>query len=203
MSTGYAGLVDVFLGNGDGTFAPMQQYSGGSYSYGIASADFNGDGKPDLATLNFYGNSVSILLNQLASSTPQPAGGSGLVANYIAPVVTPTVTTLPVNPVITTSPSTPAISPNPPLLSEEGSAPNPIGAGGGDSSSTTSCPITMTLKLTYRGNQVKCLQTILNVKPIDGIFGSQTLSAVIAFQKAHGLKADGVVGRGTRALLNK
>ena len=39
---------------------------------------------------------------------------------------------------------------------------------------------------------------------IDGIFGSQTLNAVKAFQRANNLSSDGIVGCGTwRKLTNK
>jgi hypothetical protein len=38
-------------------------YSAGSQPYGIVSADFNGDGFPDLAIADFSGNNVTILLN--------------------------------------------------------------------------------------------------------------------------------------------
>lgn len=38
---------------------------------------------------------------------------------------------------------------------------------------------------------------------IDGKIGSKTKEAIIKFQKAHGLKADGVVGKRTLAELNK
>lgn len=36
---------------------------------------------------------------------------------------------------------------------------------------------------------------------LDGIFGENTRGAVIAFQKAHGLKANGIVDAGTRSML--
>jgi peptidoglycan hydrolase-like protein with peptidoglycan-binding domain len=49
------------------------------------------------------------------------------------------------------------------------------------------------------GTKVKELQQLLKAKsfnpgPIDGIFGSGTVQAVVSFQKFNGLKADGVVG---------
>lgn len=47
-----------------------------------------------------------------------------------------------------------------------------------------------------RGDMVKRLQTALNLIP-DGIFGSLTEEAVKAFQKANGLKQDGIVGEKT------
>ena len=54
--------VSTILGNGDGTFANTTTYQTGSHPVGVVSADFNGDGKPDLATVNTYDNSVSVLL---------------------------------------------------------------------------------------------------------------------------------------------
>lgn len=47
-----------------------------------------------------------------------------------------------------------------------------------------------------RGDMVKRLQTALNLIP-DGIFGSLTEEAVKAFQRANGLKQDGIVGEKT------
>ena len=58
-----------------------------------------------------------------------------------------------------------------------------------------------TLKRGSKGGYVKELQTLLNYSDcnthlvVDGIFGSLTEIAVIAYQKAHGLKGDGIVGR--------
>ena len=55
--------MSVLLGNGDGTFRPQQTYAVGSRPYSVAVADLNGDGKPDIVTANYGGNSVSVLLN--------------------------------------------------------------------------------------------------------------------------------------------
>jgi hypothetical protein len=47
------GLVSVLLGNGDGTFQAAKIYDSlGSQADSIVVADFNGDGKPDLAVSN-------------------------------------------------------------------------------------------------------------------------------------------------------
>jgi hypothetical protein len=52
-STNSNGVINVRLGNGDGTFQPIVQYpfntTGSGASYGIVAADFNGDGKLDIA----------------------------------------------------------------------------------------------------------------------------------------------------------
>lgn len=66
--------------------------------------------------------------------------------------------------------------------------------------------ITGLLKNGNRGEEVKSLQTALgrqgyNVGGVDGIFGAKTLAAVKAFQKAHGLTVDGVVGPQTASAL--
>jgi hypothetical protein len=60
------GTITLLLGNGDGTFtqAAGSPYTVGQYPYQIAVADFNGDGKLDLATANLGDGTVSILLQQ-------------------------------------------------------------------------------------------------------------------------------------------
>ena len=66
------------------------------------------------------------------------------------------------------------------------------------------CP---TCRKRARGNITRLIQERLNslgfnCGKVDGIFGVGTRAAVIAFQKAHGLSADGIVGKNTwRALL--
>ena len=62
------------------------------------------------------------------------------------------------------------------------------------------------LRTGSRGDAVRKLQELLNAKgytcgSVDGIFGSKTYAAVLAFQKANGLGADGIVGSLTWAKL--
>jgi hypothetical protein len=52
------------LGSGVGTFAAQVTYGAGSDPLAIAVGDFNGDGQPDLAAVNYESNTVSVLLNQ-------------------------------------------------------------------------------------------------------------------------------------------
>ncbi len=64
------------------------------------------------------------------------------------------------------------------------------------------------LKLGSKGSRVKDLQKNLtklgySTNGVDGIFGKGTQKAVLAFQKAYGLKADGVVGAATTKAINK
>ena len=65
------------------------------------------------------------------------------------------------------------------------------------------------IKQGTRGVYVMVLQDALNylgysAGNIDGIFGSKTKSAVVAFQRANGLSADGIVGCSTwRRITNK
>ena len=58
--------VTLLLGNGDGTFtqATGSPYVVGNGPYQIVMADFNGDGKLDLAVVNLTDGTVSILLQQ-------------------------------------------------------------------------------------------------------------------------------------------
>jgi murein DD-endopeptidase MepM/ murein hydrolase activator NlpD len=58
-------------------------------------------------------------------------------------------------------------------------------------------PARRTIKLGSRGPEVAYLQRKLKVKPADALFGPLTRNAVVKFQKANHLAADGIVGPAT------
>jgi hypothetical protein len=89
VSGGSSGKFSVLLGNGDGTFQTTQTFAAGATPFSVALADFNGDGKPDLATANGADNTVSVLLNQFATTTTVsgPASSTyGQAVTYTATV---------------------------------------------------------------------------------------------------------------------
>jgi len=60
-----ANAIFVALGNGDGSFAAPGIFSVGNEPAGMVAADFNGDGKLDLAVANTKDSTVSILLGNV------------------------------------------------------------------------------------------------------------------------------------------
>jgi hypothetical protein len=75
------GSVGVLLGNGDGTFQPVETYaSNWSNVNSVVVADVNGDGKPDLL---LAGGAVIVLLGN-GDGTFQPAKIYGSLANTIS-----------------------------------------------------------------------------------------------------------------------
>jgi hypothetical protein len=68
----YGQTVEVLIGNGDGTFQPGVRYFTGQSPNGVAVADFNGDGKLDIAVANSDASTLSILLGN-GNGTFQPA----------------------------------------------------------------------------------------------------------------------------------
>jgi hypothetical protein len=63
-ATGSASMIQIFLGNGDGTFSPGAVFSPPQYVGDIFVGDFNGDGKLDfgVAASYFYSYTLSIYL---------------------------------------------------------------------------------------------------------------------------------------------
>jgi hypothetical protein len=55
--------VSLFLGNGKGQFLNTAAYQVGGSLVPLAMADFNGDHRPDLATVDEDGDTVTVLLN--------------------------------------------------------------------------------------------------------------------------------------------
>lgn len=78
-------VVSVLLGNGDGTFRAPVNYPMASGPFSITTADFNGDGIPDLATANPASNNVSILLGHGDGTFAAPVSyGAGNTCEFLA-----------------------------------------------------------------------------------------------------------------------
>ncbi len=84
--SGCEGLVNVLLGNGDGTFQQAVSYdSGGLGAQSVAIADVDRDGKLDLVVANRDSNSVGVLLGN-GNGTFQPSisfGSGGYPTQYV------------------------------------------------------------------------------------------------------------------------
>src|SRR5262249_57081377 len=63
-STSGQTAVAVLRGNGDGSFQAAESYMAGSSTAGLAVADLNGDGLPDVTTSDRVESSITILLDQ-------------------------------------------------------------------------------------------------------------------------------------------
>jgi FG-GAP repeat len=68
----------VLLNRGDGSFQAKLDYATGDFPFAVAIGDLSGDGKPDLATANYYADSVSVLLNLPGLCTVQAVNGKAL-----------------------------------------------------------------------------------------------------------------------------
>jgi peptidoglycan hydrolase-like protein with peptidoglycan-binding domain len=63
------------------------------------------------------------------------------------------------------------------------------------------CNLTSTMRIGSKGDEVKCLQTLIGVNA-DGKFGPLTKAKVVSFQLSKGLVPDGIVGPLSRLALN-
>ena len=68
------GTVNVLLGKGDGTFSNFLESTTANYFYGLAGADFNGDGVPDLAAIDSLQSKVAVLTATLTETATAIAG---------------------------------------------------------------------------------------------------------------------------------
>ncbi|MHC1766206.1 MAG: FG-GAP-like repeat-containing protein [Verrucomicrobiia bacterium] len=66
----------VFPGNGDGTLKPVVEFGRGTYGHTLSVADFDGDGRPDLAVASIVdcAGGVDIYLNTSGNPAPPPDG---------------------------------------------------------------------------------------------------------------------------------
>lgn len=76
--------VAILRNNGDGTFEPSVFYEVGERPYWLACADFNLDGQVDLAVTNFFGASISVLINLGGTFAPHVLYEAGGGPTFIA-----------------------------------------------------------------------------------------------------------------------
>jgi peptidoglycan hydrolase-like protein with peptidoglycan-binding domain len=84
----------------------------------------------------------------------------------------------------------------------QASAPAPVQTSAPAPAQAPIGPPRQTVRFGSRGREVSDLQAMLGIG-VDGIFGPKTDQAVRAYQRTHGLKADGVVGPLTWASLER
>jgi hypothetical protein len=77
--------VWVLLGNGNGTFAAVGNYSAELSPWSVAVGDFNGDGKADLAVATYASNTVSVLLGTGTGCLPLTILKQQAMLNFAEP----------------------------------------------------------------------------------------------------------------------
>jgi FG-GAP-like repeat len=66
---------------------PLNIASGGTHAGSLAIADFNGDGKLDIAVSNFSSNTIAVFLNQGAGTFAAPILNTIQIPNGLGPVI--------------------------------------------------------------------------------------------------------------------
>lgn len=74
------GTLGILFGQGSGSFYDPVEYPSGGYAFGLAVADVNGDGAPDVVTAGDDFSGVTVLLNNNGSGT-QPNFAVGVTQN--------------------------------------------------------------------------------------------------------------------------
>src|SRR5262249_7414335 len=91
--TGDLYKISVVIGNGDGTFQNFIDFPSGSMPEGIATGDFNGDGRLDLAVTNRGDNTISIFLQATTVAPSDTSLSFGLqLVGTTSPAQTVTLT---------------------------------------------------------------------------------------------------------------
>jgi hypothetical protein len=67
-------LVSVLKGDGKGNLAPPQVYRGGVDAFSLVVADFTGDNRPEILTVDSYENRATFFLNDGAGNYAAPQG---------------------------------------------------------------------------------------------------------------------------------
>jgi hypothetical protein len=67
-------LVSVLKGDGKGNFSPAATYRGGTDEFSLAVADFNGDNRPEILTIDSFENQASLFTNDGTGNFDGPRG---------------------------------------------------------------------------------------------------------------------------------
>lgn len=192
-----------FSWTGDSTAYYVEDLTAGTNSTWITDTSFSVGGLSCGTTHNFRvkGRNAESTETDWASAS----GSTSVCGNAIPVNITPSSGA---SPALPATPAVPGLSPAVPATPATPAS----GAGSSVSLPPTASPVAVfvhTLRLGSRGAEVRALQQKLRElgyfkHPINtGFFGGVTKAAVVAFQKAYGLKPfPGHVGPATRAALN-